>query len=567
MASSMIARASDVMRLLALKMPAAAIVAHLAMMKIQRATGPKSIFMMKTSSSSMKIRRASFEVHPAIVKIAWASGVMQLLALKRLTAIRAARLAMMRIRPATRAKSIVTMKMSISSTKMRRASFDMHAAIVKIARAFDARWTFMRKMRRARHDRGDPLRSARKTTFDMTISRRERRRLTWAAASLLVLAACGSFKNDDYPEGGAAGEGGGEASGDASTGDGATGDDGTDGGGTKGGGADAAAGDAGGSGGTESGATDGGAGGTDAASTGDAGPAPDGAVSCIATGTADRRFPQWRLPPIAPGTGNYVVGSGTVLDLTTGLVWEHQPPPQKLDWADVNARCTALTTAGQNDWRVPTRAEILTILDYSQIMGQFLDPLIFGSTAPANGSLVWTSSSIDLVAQGTTGEFALDTYGSRTSVILTDSASLALSMCVRSGCVSAAANRFVVSADAVQDTATGLTWQRGTSASALSLSDAQTYCGGLTAGGLSSGWRLPSIRELASIFDETQHALPMWDGATFSTSAGTELWTSTPVAGDGAHEFTLGFSDDVVYGFVLIESTTGTTLGARCVHD
>jgi hypothetical protein len=397
----------------------------------------------------------------------------------------------------------------------------------------------------------------------MAIARGARRRHPWAVAWLLVLAACGSFKNDGATDGGTAGDGGSEATGDASWSDGAPGSDGGSGGGsTDGGATDGSATDGGGTGGKE-----GGYGGTDAGTTGEAGgPSPDGGLSCTTTGTTDRRFPQWHLPPVAPGAANYVVASGTVLDLTTGLEWEHQPPPQGLDWAGVNARCTALTTAGQNDWRVPTRAEILTILDYSQIMGQFLDPLVFGNTAPANGNLVWTSSSIDLVVQGTTGEFALDTFSSRTTVVSTDSASLALSMCVRGGCVSTAATRFVASADAAQDTATGLTWQRGTSP-ALSPSDAQTYCAGLSAGGLSSGWRLPSIRELASIFDETQHALPMWDGTTFSTSAGTELWSSTSVAGDGPHQFTLGFSDDVVYGFILIESTSGASFGARCVHD
>ncbi|HEY8087155.1 MAG TPA: DUF1566 domain-containing protein, partial [Polyangiaceae bacterium] len=418
----------------------------------------------------------------------------------------------------------------------------------------------------------------------MRTSRGVLHRVPWHVVSVLVLAACGGFKDQGDHDGGAAADGGGGAYGDAAWPDGgpAHGDSGgqdatgTDATGTDATGIDAAGGEGGGA--TEAGASDGG-GGTDATASeggggsdaGDAGStdtgsgtnetgtaeagvpeasSPDGSVSCSTTGTADRRFPQWHLPPVGPPLGNYVIASGTVLDLTTGLVWEHQPPPQGLDWPGVNARCAALGTAGQSDWRVPTRAEILTILDYTQIEGQFLDTLVFGNTVPDNGNLVWTSSSVDIVTPATTGEFALDTFNSRTTVVSTDSASLALSMCVRSGCVSTGAMRFVVSTDAAQDTATGLTWQRGTSSSTLSSSAAQAYCSGLSAGGMSTGWRVPSIRELASIFDETQHALPMWDPATFSTSAGTELWSSTPVASDSPYVFTLAFSDVNIYGFI-----------------
>jgi hypothetical protein len=270
---------------------------------------------------------------------------------------------------------------------------------------------------------------------------------------------------------------------------------------------------------------------------------------------------------VGPGLSNYLVASDNVLDLTTGLVWERSPPPSGLDWAGVNARCAALRVAGQSDWRVPTRIEMLSILDYTQIEGLYLSQTIFGSTAPQNGNNVWTSSSIDLVTPVMVGQLVVETYFGWTPVVLTDSASHALSMCVRSGCVAGAATRFVVSTDVALDANTGLTWQRAASTSALTFSAAQTYCTGLSAGGKASGWRLPNIRELASIFDETQHTLPMWPQSVFSSSAGAELWSSTPVAGGSPRVFALGFSDDVDYDFIRQESSATGSFAARCVHD
>jgi hypothetical protein len=140
-------------------------------------------------------------------------------------------------------------------------------------------------------------------------------------------------------------------------------------------------------------------------------------------------------------------------------------------------------------------------------------------------------------------------------------------VCVRSPCEPLVSPRFVVSTDVAQDAVTGITWQRRMSASTLSPAAAAAYCGGLSAGGQSTGWRVPNIRQLESIFDETTHTFPMWDTTTFVTGVGTELWSSTPVAGV-AQIFAFNFADAAHYDFVREESSAGTTvLPVRCVHD
>ncbi|MGK5093896.1 DUF1566 domain-containing protein [Deltaproteobacteria bacterium TL4] len=49
------------------------------------------------------------------------------------------------------------------------------------------------------------------------------------------------------------------------------------------------------------------------------------------------------------------------------------------------------------------------------------------------------------------------------------------------------------------DNVTGLLWQKQDDATTRTWADAGTYCSGLNLGGYSSGWRLPTPRELMSI--------------------------------------------------------------------
>ncbi len=56
-------------------------------------------------------------------------------------------------------------------------------------------------------------------------------------------------------------------------------------------------------------------------------------------------------------------GDGTVTDLNTGLMWE-QGNSSDLYWNDANVHCDELSLANQSDWRIPTRGELFSIVDY-----------------------------------------------------------------------------------------------------------------------------------------------------------------------------------------------------------
>ncbi|MHC6216791.1 Lcl C-terminal domain-containing protein [Stenotrophomonas acidaminiphila] len=53
----------------------------------------------------------------------------------------------------------------------------------------------------------------------------------------------------------------------------------------------------------------------------------------------------------------------TVLDTSTGLEWQAIPFADSMKHADAVQACAELRLGGHDDWRLPTRAELLTLVD------------------------------------------------------------------------------------------------------------------------------------------------------------------------------------------------------------
>ena len=67
------------------------------------------------------------------------------------------------------------------------------------------------------------------------------------------------------------------------------------------------------------------------------------------------------------GLGSFVDnGDGTVTDTVTGLMWS-QATDGRMAWDDAIRHCEGLTLAGYDDWRLPNRKELRSILCYSCI--------------------------------------------------------------------------------------------------------------------------------------------------------------------------------------------------------
>ena len=52
-----------------------------------------------------------------------------------------------------------------------------------------------------------------------------------------------------------------------------------------------------------------------------------------------------------------------VRDNATGLEWQAVPFPESMTWAEAEKACAALRLGEHDDWRLPTRAELLTLVD------------------------------------------------------------------------------------------------------------------------------------------------------------------------------------------------------------
>jgi hypothetical protein len=79
---------------------------------------------------------------------------------------------------------------------------------------------------------------------------------------------------------------------------------------------------------------------------------------------------------------------GTVTDSRSGLVWQQVVDAGSYTWANAKSYCAALSLAGSSAWRLPTKAELESVVDFGR-SNPAIDPTAFPS---APSALFWTSS-------------------------------------------------------------------------------------------------------------------------------------------------------------------------------
>jgi hypothetical protein len=123
---------------------------------------------------------------------------------------------------------------------------------------------------------------------------------------------------------------------------------------------------------------------------------------------------------------------------------------------------------------------------------------------------------------------------------------LALIGNVRSAIADAPPGRYTVAAAEVTDTQTGLIWQQGMSAAmGVAWADASTYCSTLTLN--SHVWRLPSLRELQTLVDESK--TPAIDLTAFPNTPSTSFWTSNEFTGNPGNAWVVDFGYGITFGY------------------
>lgn len=273
----------------------------------------------------------------------------------------------------------------------------------------------------------------------------------------------------------------------------------------------------------------------------------------------DRRYAVWPLPAVKPLLSNYDLTADTVTDKTTGLVWQRQEPtPVSAAFAQAKSYCDALDLAGQQDWRLPTRIELLTILDYGQSAG-VLNKTVFPDSPQPGGTVAWTSSLSLLQAQ-LDDRYMVDISLALVTISTNDQLSN-LYRCVRGGPTTSPLKRYVVSSGTARDVRTGLTWQTAAFPTTQLFDDAKASCASLSLGGAGAPWRLPTVRELVTLIDEAREVVPMVPDV-FDAGPKARYWSSTI----RANPATAAYAVDMDTANVHQEDFTTEKMSVRCVR-
>jgi len=112
----------------------------------------------------------------------------------------------------------------------------------------------------------------------------------------------------------------------------------------------------------------------------------------------DPAWAEWPMPNSqadvtagAPNLESYTDnGDGTVTDNVTGLMWQQVVPSATYTWANAVAYCPTLALAGHSSWRLPSRIELESIVDFGQS-----SPSINGTYFPSTPKdWFWSSSPV-----------------------------------------------------------------------------------------------------------------------------------------------------------------------------
>jgi hypothetical protein len=281
---------------------------------------------------------------------------------------------------------------------------------------------------------------------------------------------------------------------------------------------------------------------------GSSGDAPTDPCATVAT----RDWALWTMPNTRdvglPHQPSYTVGVDTVTDNITGLTWERDVDPIPRTAALAHDFCASLILDGACDWRLPTRVELVSIVDYA-VNTPAIDSTVFPSTPSAQ---FW-SATPDVSGTGVSW-FVNFADGLADSVLGSEQH---LVRCVRGG-IGAPDARYQVNAEDVLDNFTGLRWQRAVDAGTYNFADSAMLCANLQIAG--GGWRMPSIGELQTLV-ETAVSGPSVDPVAFPSSPPDLFWTGSL----RAFATTDGWTVNFIRGFGFRD--TGIGLRARCVRD
>ncbi|NLA41892.1 MAG: DUF1566 domain-containing protein [Smithella sp.] len=216
--------------------------------------------------------------------------------------------------------------------------------------------------------------------------------------------------------------------------------------------------------------------------------------------------------------GNFIAyHDGTVLDTSTTLMWAAKDNGYNINWQDAKKYCETYRGGGYTDWRMPTQHELAGLYDrsktYKSTRGYdvHLTELI-----RITGIAPWASDTRDSYAalfsfDGGDRNWYHQSYADYSRALPVRSvnsvnieapkeviAKIPIKEEIKSD------GRFIAYSDGtVMDTKTGLMWAARDNGSTINWQHAKYYCENYR-GGNYTDWRMPTLDELAGLFDESK---------------------------------------------------------------
>ena len=210
------------------------------------------------------------------------------------------------------------------------------------------------------------------------------------------------------------------------------------------------------------------------------------------------------------------------VDAITGLMWQRNVAANPTSFAGAKQECDRLALAGYDDWRLPSRIELVSILHLGRIQPA-IDPVVFPRTP---NDWFWTSSVA--ASDANAAWYVYFYFGYPKTDLVSNQFSW---RCVRTATSHPAPSaHYDLQSETVRDVGTGLLWQRSTPDRTFTFDDARTYCSQLSLAG-QLGWRLPSMTELLTLIDEGAATAPMIDATAFPNTPSEAFWTSSEFGG------------------------------------
>ena len=257
-------------------------------------------------------------------------------------------------------------------------------------------------------------------------------------------------------------------------------------------------------------------------------------------------------------------GDGTVTDTVTGLMWQKQDGGE-MSYDSAVVWVGRLALAGYQDWRLPGIHESFSLMNLDA-----LNPAL-NQTAFANtGAEYWWSA--DVAANNPSKVWVTNSGGGqgahpRTETISAGGTKKFHTRAVRNIHSSKILEeRFKFLADSVVlDLFTGLMWERYPLNDSINWENALMRSENIVLGGYRD-WRLPNIKEIASIHDEKSVA-PAVNKNFFSAIRSAKYWSSTSQFNRGINAWYIDFQNLGLTTYVAKNTRACYAICVRTAED